>query len=43
MNPLLVHAELFQHKPDDRLAETADIILDKYLVPIFDENAAVRN
>jgi hypothetical protein len=43
VNPLLVHAELFQHKPDDRLAETADIILDKYLVPIFDENAAVRN
>ena len=41
MNPLLVRAELFQHMPDDRLAETADIILDKYLAPIFNENAAV--
>jgi len=41
VNPLLVHAELFQHAPDDRLREAADMIFDQYLTPIFNETAAV--
>lgn len=41
-NPLLVYAELLQRMPDDRLRETAHLILNEYLAPIFDETATVR-
>jgi hypothetical protein len=41
-NPLLVYAELLQRMPDDRLRETANLILKEHLAPIFDETAPVR-
>jgi hypothetical protein len=41
-NPLLVYAELLQRMPDDRLRETANLILNEYLAPIFDETASIR-
>ncbi|HWE97987.1 MAG TPA: type IV toxin-antitoxin system AbiEi family antitoxin [Tepidisphaeraceae bacterium] len=41
-NPLLVYAELLQRMPDDRLRETANLILNEYLAPILDESAITR-
>jgi hypothetical protein len=37
VNPLLVYAELLQGNPDDRLRETAKLILDQHLAPILSD------
>jgi hypothetical protein len=40
VNPLLVYAELLHGTPDDRLRETAKIILDQYLGTVLNDKSS---